>query len=180
MKKLLPIVALGALAGCTPAQVDGWLDWWHDSPEAAVDFAESDWVQRSLEWDCDNYCDVDDPEMQGGSSADAAPVSESDGDVVDEQYPDLGGSCSQWSDAALAAGFSASQWNEPISRIMSRESGCNPGAYNPSGASGLMQVMAGWADDCGGSPSDLFDPYFNLRCAHYVYEVQGWGAWSTY
>ncbi len=89
-------------------------------------------------------------------------------------------SCSQWAQLALDVGFSKSQWYEPMARIMYRESMCSAGAYNPSGASGLMQVMAGWADDCGGSPSDLFDPHFNLRCARHVYNVQGWGAWSTY
>ena len=93
--------------------------------------------------------------------------------------PSLGGACGQWSDDALAAGWSASQW-PTLDRIMYRESRCQPGAYNPSGASGLLQIMPMWADDCGGSSSDLFDPGFNLRCGRYVYRVQGWSAWSTY
>lgn len=88
--------------------------------------------------------------------------------------------CKEWYWHAMEAGFTDAQWREPLSRIMFRESHCQPGAHNPSGASGLTQVMPMWADDCGGVPSDLFDPAFNLRCAHHVWEVSGWGAWSTY
>lgn len=91
----------------------------------------------------------------------------------------LGGACAQWSANALAAGWSSSQW-PTLDRIMYRESRCQPGAHNPSGATGLLQIMPMWADDCGGSPGDLYDPGFNLRCGRHVYRVQGWGAWSTY
>ena len=89
------------------------------------------------------------------------------------------GRCAQWYDEAMAAGFSDDQW-PTVDRIMYRESMCQPGAYNRSGASGLMQIMPMWADDCGGSRQDLFDPAFNLRCAVHVKNVQGWDAWSTY
>lgn len=89
------------------------------------------------------------------------------------------GRCSQWYDEAMAAGFSDAQW-PTVDRIMWRESNCQPGAYNRSGASGLMQIMPMWADDCGGSRSDLFDPQFNLNCAVHIKNAQGWGAWSTY
>ena len=63
---------------------------------------------------------------------------------------------------------------------MWRESNCQPGAHNRSGATGLMQIMPMWADDCGGSPGDLYNPSFNLRCARHILNVQGWTAWSTY
>lgn len=175
------IVAAGA--GCTPSEVDTWLTWWHDEPQAAEDYANQEWVQRSLTWGCDSYCDVDDPELQQPSSdsSDSSSASdssdESDSDVPDDQYPTLGGSCSEWSDDALAVGWSIDQWST-LSYIMARESGCNPGAYNASGASGLLQIMPMWADDCGGG--DLFDPWFNLSCGLHVYQVQGWNAWSTY
>lgn len=181
------LCAVIVLAGsaCTPAEVDDWLAWWQDDPQEAEDYAHQDWVQRSLAWGCESYCDVDDPDMQGeddSSSSSSSDESDSNDSQESEDEADgIGGySCSQWYEAARDAGFSDDQWREPVSRIMAAESGCNPGAYNPSGASGLMQVMAGWADDCGGSPDDLFDPWFNLRCAHHVYEVQGWGAWVTY
>src|SRR4249919_3941193 len=87
--------------------------------------------------------------------------------------------CREWVGSTRAAGFDDDQI-AVVHRLMQRESGCDPNAHNPSGASGLMQVMPMWADDCGGLPGDLFDPNFNLRCAHHVYETQGWHAWSTY
>jgi hypothetical protein len=90
--------------------------------------------------------------------------------------------CAQWFWYAMEAGFTYDQWIEPVSRIMSRESNCIPTAQNSSSsAAGLMQELQMWLDDCGGtSHSDFYDPVFNLRCAHHIYEVSGWGAWSTY
>ena len=78
---------------------------------------------------------------------------------------------------ALDAGWTSAQW-ETLNWIMAHESNCDPGAHNPSGASGLLQIMPMWADDCGGG--SLFDPWFNLSCGLYVYGQQGWGAWSVY
>ena len=89
------------------------------------------------------------------------------------------GRCGMWRDLALEVGWTAEQW-PTVNRLMHAESGCTPTAYNRSGATGLMQVMPMWADDCGGVPADLFDPTFNLRCALHVHGVQGWPAWSTY
>lgn len=89
-------------------------------------------------------------------------------------------SCAQWFWHAMEAGFTYDQWMYPLSGIMRKESMCNPGAHNGSGATGLTQVMPMWADDCGGVPADLYDPLFNLECAKHVYDVSGWGAWSTY
>ena len=64
--------------------------------------------------------------------------------------------------------------------LMAHESGGNPNAYNPSGASGLMQVLASWADDFGVSPDDLFDPDTNLRISAALYADGGWGHWSPW
>jgi len=64
--------------------------------------------------------------------------------------------------------------------VMRRESGCNPLAHNPSGASGALQVMPMWADDCGTTPSGLFDLWTNIRCGVHIYAIQGGGAWSTW
>ena len=87
--------------------------------------------------------------------------------------------CAEWYWWAIEAGFTHDQWMYPLNIIMHRESNCQPGAHNRSGATGLTQVMPMWADDCGGVPADLYDPAFNLRCAHHIWEVSGWGAWST-
>lgn len=176
---LIGVVLLGVTA-CSPAQEVAWWNWHDDDPQAAADWAA---------YECGDLCTNDtnhngvvEPDSSSSDAASSSSASDnSDGDVPDEVYPDLGGPCEQWSDAALAAGFTVDQWNEPVARIMYAESRCDPSAYNgASGVTGLMQIMPFWASHCGGSPSDLYDPYFNLRCAHYVYEQQGWGAWVTY
>jgi hypothetical protein len=93
--------------------------------------------------------------------------------------PAARGRCAEFYDDALAAGFTHAQW-PTVDRLMYAESRCQPNARNPSGASGLMQVMPMWADDCGGTRADLFNVGFNLRCARHILNVQGWRAWSTY
>lgn len=90
-----------------------------------------------------------------------------------------GGNCDEWYWAAMEAGFSPDQW-DTVDQIMTGESGCRPSAYNPSGASGLMQVMPMWADDCGTTRDGLFDPYINLRCAKHVLDVSSWHAWEAW
>lgn len=65
--------------------------------------------------------------------------------------------------------------------IMWRESNCQPNAYNRSGASGLLQVLAShcrWLSSRVG-PCDLFDPDYNIRAAAAIWREQGYGAWST-
>lgn len=89
-------------------------------------------------------------------------------------------SCSQWYWWAIEAGWTHEQWIYPLSGIMRAESNCSPSAYNRSGASGLLQVMPMWADDCGGTPEDLFDAMFNLICGVHILDVSSWEAWSTF
>jgi len=100
--------------------------------------------------------------------------------AVDSIQP-KGTDCEQWFWYALEAGFTVQEWVNPVSWIMERESNCLPYVVNHNGgASGLMQVMPMWADDCGGTPTMLLDPMFNLRCAVHIKIVQGWPAWSTF
>lgn len=76
-----------------------------------------------------------------------------------------------------------SQYDWPVNTalcLMEYESGGNPSAYNPSGASGLMQVLASWADNFGYTPSDLFDPAINLEVAYQLYRTGGWSHWSPW
>lgn len=74
--------------------------------------------------------------------------------------------------------------SEDIERVLcliGHESGGNPWAENPtSGAAGLMQVMPFWAGNFGMSVSSLFDPALNLQVASWIYDDQGWNAWSPY
>lgn len=87
--------------------------------------------------------------------------------------------CPEWVGTSRVAGFTDDEITIEHA-LMWRESRCDPTARNPSGASGLLQVMPMWADDCGGTPADLLEPQFNVSCARHVFEVQGWEAWSTF
>ena len=64
-------------------------------------------------------------------------------------------------------------------RVIDCESGGNPNAYNPSGASGLFQVLASWADNFGYVPAQLFDPGINVSVARILYDDGGWGHWRA-
>lgn len=62
-----------------------------------------------------------------------------------------------------------------------RESRCQPGARNPSGASGIFQLM--WplharliADVCG--HADPFDPHCNISAARALYDGAGRAPWN--
>lgn len=87
----------------------------------------------------------------------------------------MGSNVEQWR-GLVAAYFPADQVDHAL-RVMACESGGNPWAYNRSGASGLMQVLASWADNFGYQPSDLFDPDINLYVASLLYYDGGWGHW---
>jgi hypothetical protein len=87
--------------------------------------------------------------------------------------------CPDYAGWVKVAGFTDVE-ARTVHRLMWAESRCNPHVRSRAGAIGLMQIMPMWADDCGGSPADLYDPAFNIRCARHVFLVQGWHAWSTY
>ncbi len=89
-----------------------------------------------------------------------------------------GGRCVGWE--GLLSRYSPGWSVERMSRIMHRESRCLPGAYNKSGASGLLQVMrshCGWLAGAVG-PCDLFDATYNVRAAAALWRKQGYQAWA--
>lgn len=66
--------------------------------------------------------------------------------------------------------------------IASRESGCNPNAYNGVyGASGVFQIIpsswAAWTARCGIYGS-VFNAATNVAVAACVVADEGWGPWS--
>jgi hypothetical protein len=85
--------------------------------------------------------------------------------------------CPQWWAEARAVGWPEAELAH-MDRIMWRESRCQPGARNRSGAAGLMQVMPMWAPRCGVGVRQLLEPRPNLACALLILNVQGWQAWS--
>jgi soluble lytic murein transglycosylase-like protein len=63
-------------------------------------------------------------------------------------------------------------------RVAACESGYNPNAYNPSGASGVFQFMPGTfrATPYGGQ--NIFDASANVNAAAWYFQQHGGGAWS--
>lgn len=104
------------------------------------------------------------------------------------------GHCDQHRATFVAAGWDADTFDVWASRIVFRESRCNPNAFNRSGARGLMQIMPIvladmrqrpwlWSDAIaalGGVPSltDLFDPSVNAIVARNLYAIRGRQPWT--
>ena len=67
-----------------------------------------------------------------------------------------------------------------LADIIMRESSGRERAYNPSGASGLLQLMAGfYAGDYYNFPNfDPFNPELNLYYGHKAWHVSGWAPWA--
>ena len=67
---------------------------------------------------------------------------------------------------------------KPLAPIMAAiamaESGGNPSAQNPSGATGLWQILG------NPFPGNALDPATNAQMAVAKYHSQGLGAWTTY
>jgi hypothetical protein len=172
MRRLLALVAVLA-AGCSPAQEQAWIRWFHRQPRAAVSWAINECGQLcTQDWDRDGMVepeparDADQPDHPG-----------------EQDHWAPSGQCPQWYGTAIGVGFDDSEW-PTVDRIMYAESRCNPGAYNSEEhfgghASGLMQIIwPTWAGECG--ISDPFDPWQNLSCALYLKTTYGWSQWSTY
>jgi Lysozyme like domain len=166
---ILPLLV--ALVACTPAETRQWWEAYQRHPEGAVRFAKCV-TARPKAWRHPGYVRHECRQL-----ARAAQIEHNQANA--RWVPDT--ACSQWAQTALDAGFTKDEWYEPVARIMYAESRCDPSAYNgASGVTGLMQIMQFWADDCGGWPSKLYEPWFNLHCAVHVRNVQGWDAWVTW
>lgn len=65
-----------------------------------------------------------------------------------------------------------------LDRVARCESGYNPLAYNPSGASGIMQFMPQTWKSWG--VGDVFDPYANILAGVRLYRARGGKPWVCY
>lgn len=157
LKKLAGVTfVIVLMSGCTPAQHQFWANWFAKDPVVAK--AEFEKLVKA--------------EPSQFARKDPPPVSEWVGAPKWSQ-------CPQWYQMARAVGWTDSQWRT-LDYIMYRESRCRPGAHNPSGASGLLQIMPMWASTCGVGRAELYEAVVNLSCGRVVLDRQGWGAWSTY
>lgn len=78
----------------------------------------------------------------------------------------------QW--RALVAHFWPAEHVDRMLRIMACESGGNSYAFNPSGATGLFQIMPSWQRVW---PGDYTDPWTNAAVAYQIWLSQGYAAW---
>ena len=66
-----------------------------------------------------------------------------------------------------------------LAYIIMRESSGRENARNPSGASGLLQLMPGWWTGQWGVPAgNPFDPEYNLRSGYLMWCKAGWQPWQ--
>ena len=63
-------------------------------------------------------------------------------------------------------------------RVAACESGYNPNAYNPSGASGVFQFMPGTFRGTPYGGQNIFDASANVNAAAWYFQQHGGGAWS--
>ena len=142
----------------------------------SVDYPDSRCLLTDCEWSATiTYWPAPEPEPEpepvASEPVEAAPAAPS-------VNTGMGSGVEQWR-GLVAAYFPADQVDTAL-RVMACESGGNPNAYNPSGASGLMQVLSSWADNFGVSPDDLFNPETNIWIASELYYDGGWGHWVCY
>ena len=63
-------------------------------------------------------------------------------------------------------------------RVAACESGYNPNAYNPDGASGVFQFMPGTFRGTPYGGQNIFDASANVNAAAWYFQQHGGGAWS--
>lgn len=94
--------------------------------------------------------------------------------------PISGRRCTGPVEALIQATFGpAAPW---ASSVVVRESGCQPGARNPSGSSGLFQLLLPLHDDllvaAGCTPDEWADMRCNVTAAFLLYQGAGTRPWA--
>jgi len=176
MKYSKRIAALAALilitTGCTWQEINTWVAWNNEAPEAAQAYIQRPEVVESLtqDWDHDGVIETES----------LAPAERID----TPSAPSISGSSSNGRCTGIIDALSQLSPGWDVNRMASiayRESRCQPGASN-SCCSGLFQVHRIWipeAGECGvNSRDDLYDPWKNICTAAIIYRNQGMGAWG--
>lgn len=124
--------------------------------------------------------------VQATTTTTEVPLQFDVGDFIDEQR-NLYGECGEWYETAIEAGWQPEEW-ENLSRIMFRESRCQPDACSKSTSglkcrdAGLMQINqihTKFIAQLGQSfPDSMLDPSLNLAFARRLYEGSGWKPWT--
>jgi hypothetical protein len=153
-------------SACTPQQVSTWKQWHRADPAAAESFLESDvYAEINAGAQATETAVRLDPPAPPADDSPGSPAS-SNGRCVGYE--------------GLLAKYSPG-WNvQTMSRIMYRESRCNPGAYNRSGATGLLQILkshCGWlAPRIGGC--NLTNASYNIKAGAELWRNGGYNHWS--
>jgi hypothetical protein len=157
---------LAVLSACTPQQAAIWRQWHRQAPADAEAFL-----------DTDTYAELSTP-AQASTQAERldppAPAQDSPGDGSSSN-----GRCVGYED--LLARYSPGWDVVKMSRIMYRESRCNAGAYNRSGATGLLQILkshCGWFAGQGLGGCNLTNPSYNIRAAALLFQNGGYNHWA--
>lgn len=164
------IAALGcllltvAMSACSPWQAKQWGKWHERDPQAAQEFLDAGCPGVN------NGCEITRPAQ---AEAPAVRIQSTGGSSAS-----TGNRCTGYEDmlAAYSPGWDVVR----MSQIMYRESRCNPGAYNPSGATGLLQILkshCAWLAPRVG-PCNLTNPSYNIRAAAELFRNGGYQHWA--
>ena len=162
-RTLLGLAAIAVLtAGCTPSQINAWVNW-HDSDPAAADaFLETPVFQELSDDGLQEAVRLDPPPAPTGWSTDSS-----------------NGQCVGFK--GLLAQYNPGWSVDRMAGIMYRESRCDPSASN-SCCSGLLQMhrMHVPIPECGVySRNDFYNAEANVCAAAQLFRSSGYGAWST-
>lgn len=171
------VAAATSLTACSPKQVATWAEWHKDDPVAAEAFVEND---------CGALC-TNDANHDGKVDRPAKPAKSTEQQTASVDNPPASSGGSSASSNGRCVGYEgllaahSPGWDvDHMSRIMYRESRCNPGAYNASGATGLLQVLkshCGWLSSRVG-PCNLTSADYNIRAAAALWSNGGDRHWA--
>ena len=170
---LLALAVVLLSSGCTPTQAATWRQWFRDDPETAMAFLDTpEFAELSQPAQASNQAERLDPPAPVAD--DPAPAPDPGGSSASS-----GGRCVGYE--GMLAQYSPGWDVVHMSRIMYRESRCNPGAANSAGATGLLQVLrshCGWLAPRVG-PCNLTSASYNIRAGAELFRNGGYAHWAA-
>lgn len=158
MRRLIPLVAvIVALTGCTPRQIEMWLEWHEQDPAAAEEFANRPEIQAELSSDGPQFAEYVASNGTPGDCESYVPLFERYGLPVST--------------------FKAIAW---------RESGCDHTSFvidRDDAGGGLLginlkgRLAATWREWCGATLANITSAEVNVRCAGEAYDRLGLSPW---
>jgi hypothetical protein len=160
-RKLISLLAIVALTGCTPNQIRVWVGWYQTDPDAAIEFANRPEIQASLRGE-----DSDGPQFA---------------QWLGSYQP---GNCDSYAPLFEEYGLPVATFK----RIAWRESGCDHRSYvidSDDAGGGLLGInLKGYQQAtrfyqwCGVTLATVTDAEKNVECAAEAYQRMGMAPWS--